>query len=366
MINLATQMPKHLHYYTNMSDKIALFQTDRAWAQIRDEVFELTDRYHQQGIAQNGEPAQLLEAELCRRYDRKYCVVTGSCTDALDLALQALKLPRNARVAVGNYTFTATAHAVARAGYQVVPIDVTENYTIDVSKIGKVDAVVPVDLFGNMSDWHSLTRLSMPIVNDAAQSLESHDWESWSAKKGLISCVSFSPSKTISSWGSGGALLTDNEDMANLARRLRIHGKLRNDDVAVGAGLNSIMSTMEVAAVLVGLKYSQNWQERRTRISEYIRTNCNLKSANDSTGLMKNTYHKLVFQAEDRDERVNNLNSQGIGAAVHYRHTVNDESLYTTKRSFPVSDRLKSISFTVPNQHTLTDAEVERIVKALK
>jgi dTDP-4-amino-4,6-dideoxygalactose transaminase len=349
-----------------MSDDIKLFQTDRAWSQIRDEVFALTDQYHRLGVAQNGEPALLLEAELCQRFNRKYCVVTGSCTDALDLALQALKLPRNARVAVGNYTFTATAHAIRRAGYRVVPVDVTENYTIDVSKIGKVDAVVPVDLFGNMSDWRSLNRLSTPVVNDAAQSLESHDWESHSAAKGVVSCVSFSPSKTISSWGSGGALLTDNEDIATLCRRLRIHGKLRNDDIAVGAGLNSIMSTMEVAAVLVGLRYSGEWQERRTRISEHIRSNCSLVSANDSKTLMKNTYQKLVFQSDQRDQLVNKLNSQGIGAAVHYRQTVNDETLYATKRSFPVSDRLKAVSFTVPNQHTLTDAEVERIVKALK
>jgi dTDP-4-amino-4,6-dideoxygalactose transaminase len=349
-----------------MSDKIALFQTDRAWAQIRDEVFALTDQYHQLGIAQNGEPTILLETELCQRFNRKYCVVTGSCTDALDLALQALKLPRNAKVAVSNYTFTATAHAVHRAGYRVVPVDVTNNYTIDYDQIKQgIDAVVPVDLFGNMSYWHGLDRLGIPLINDAAQSLESNDWQGWSPSKGLISCISFSPSKTISSWGSGGAILTDNEDIADLCRRLRLHGKTRNDDIAVGAGLNSMMSTMEVASVLVGLQYSDGWRDRRAKISEYIRSNTKLPCGNDNN-LMRNTYHKLVFQSDTRDELVNKLNEQGIGAAVHYRHTINDETLYATKRSFPVSDRLKSISFTVPNQHTLTDAEVERIVKALK
>ena len=83
-------MLKHSPYYTNMSAKIALFQTDRVWSQVRDEVFSLTDQYHKLGIAQNGEPALLLENELCKRFNKKYCVVTGSCTDALDLALQTL------------------------------------------------------------------------------------------------------------------------------------------------------------------------------------------------------------------------------------------------------------------------------------
>jgi dTDP-4-amino-4,6-dideoxygalactose transaminase len=348
-----------------MLDNINLFQTDRAWAQIRDEVFDLTDQYHRQGIAQNGEPALLLETELARRFNKKYCVVAGSCTDALVMALKALKLPRNARVAVSNYTFTATAHAVDRAGYHVVPVDVTSNYTIDTNQIGRVDAVVPVDLFGNMSDWNGLDRLSVPVVNDAAQSLESNNWQSWSASKGLVSCVSFSPSKTISSWGSGGALLTDNEDIADYCRRLRLQGKGKNDVVAVDSGLNSIMSTMEVASVLVGLQHASKWQDRRTRISEYIRTNTKLACGNDN-GLMKNTYHKLVFQSDIRDTLVGKLSEQGIGAVVHYRQMINDEPLYQTRKSFPVSDRLKHTSFTVPNQHTLTDAEVERIVKALQ
>jgi dTDP-4-amino-4,6-dideoxygalactose transaminase len=348
-----------------MSHKIALFQTERAWAQIRAEVFDMVDVWHSQGVAQNGGILLKLETELAQQFNRKYCVATANCTDALDLALQAMKLPRNAKVAVGNYTFTATAHAIRRAGYQVVPVDVTDNYTIDVDKIKQVDAIVPIDLFGNMSDWRSLDRMGIPLVNDAAQSLESNNWEFWSASKGLVSCLSFSPSKTISSWGSGGAILTDDPDIADLCRKLRLHGKTRNDDIAIGAGLNSMMSTMEVASVLVGLKYSQEWHNRRTRISEYIRSNCYLKSGNDSS-LMRNTYHKLVLQHAKRDEVVARLNEQGIGAAVHYRQTVNDETLYQTKKSFPNSDRLKAISFTVPNQHTLTDAEVERIVEALK
>jgi dTDP-4-amino-4,6-dideoxygalactose transaminase len=350
-----------------MSDNIKLFQTERAWAQIRAEVFDMVDVWHSQGIAQNGGILLELETKLAEQFNRKYCIATANCTDALDLALQALKLPRNARVAVSNYTFTATAHAIRRAGYQVVPVDVTDNYTIDADKIKKVDAVVPVDLFGNMSNWRSLDRMGIPMINDAAQSLESNNWEHWSASKGLVSCVSFSPSKTISSWGSGGAILTDNLDIADLCRKLRLHGKTQNDDIAVGAGLNSMMSTMEVASVLVGLKHSQEWNERRTKISEYIRSNCKLNSGNDSAAtLMKNTYHKLVFQHDQRDLLVAELNKKGIGAAVHYRQTINDEDMYCTKKSFPNSDRLKAISFTVPNQHTLTDVEVERIVEALK
>jgi dTDP-4-amino-4,6-dideoxygalactose transaminase len=177
--------------------------------------------------------------------------------------------------------------------------------------------------------------------------------------------VSFSPSKTISSWGSGGALLTDNEDIADYCRRLRLHGKGKNDTVAVDSGLNSMMSTMEVASVLVGLRHATEWQERRTRISEYIRANTDLTCGNDS-GLMKNTYHKLVLQSDDRDSTVSRLAEQGISSVVHYKQMINDELLYKTKKSFPVSDRLKNTSFTVPNQHTLTDTEVERIVKALQ
>ena len=347
-----------------MLNKITLFQNNRNWQQIRAQVFDLIEHDHQQGNAQNTQLVRRLESRLAERFDRKHCVTMASCTDALVVAMQALDLPRRSWVGVSNYTFTASAHAIARAGYIPVPIDTGADYCINVDKITAVKAVIAVDMFGNMCNWPALDQLRIPVVNDAAQSLESHDGHAWSAKKGMIACVSFSPSKTVSSWGSGGALLTDDASIADLARRLRLHGKLSNDVEAVAPGMNSMMSNFEAACVWAGLDHSEAWQHRRAEIADYLIQSSRYTSAIDLS-LHHHTHQKQVFQSDSRDQVLEQFKSANIDCAIHYRTLVDDEKIYSQSSDVPVSTQLSKVSFTVPNQHTLTDQEVERIAKEL-
>jgi dTDP-4-amino-4,6-dideoxygalactose transaminase len=348
-----------------MSDYIKLFQNDRNWKQIRSEVLELIEQDHSVGMSQQGNLVNKLESVLCERFNRRYCVTTASCTDALIISILTLNLPKRSQIAVSNYTFTASAHAISRAGYNVIPVDVNNNYCIDTLKIPYCDAVMAVDIFGNMSDWRSLESLNVPVICDAAQSFESKDNDGWSAEKGLISCVSFSPSKTISSWGSGGALLTNDADIANMARRLRLHGKINNNDDSIHPGMNSMISTFEAACILIGLKYSESWHKRRKEIFNYLILNSIYKSGIDKN-IKQHTLHKLVFQSDNRDDIQKKFFKEKIDFIIHYNKLINDETLYNKNLDLSISNRLKSISFTVPNQHTLTDKEVERIVKVLK
>lgn len=347
-----------------MTDKITLFQNSRIWNSIRDQVYDMVDLEHGLGLAQNGPLTVQLEKELAARYGRKHCVTMANCTDALTTAVALLDLKPGSLVGVPNYTFTATAHAVARAGHTVVPVDVSSNYCVDTSRCDDMQALINVDLFGNMNNWTMLDQLGIPVINDAAQSLESYDGRAWSVTKGVISCVSFSPSKTISSWGSGGALLTDNDDLAERARKLRLHGKSRNDRKAIAPGLNSMMSTFEAAAVLVGLQHSQSWLARRQHIARWLVGRSRYPCAND-LDLPQHGLSKLVFQCEDRERVKAQFQNNGIDFAIHYEQLINDEPLYRSNTQMPVSDKLKHISFTVPNQHTLTDTEVERIAEIL-
>jgi dTDP-4-amino-4,6-dideoxygalactose transaminase len=347
-----------------MSDKISLFQNQRTWAQIKSAVLDLIDLDHDQGQAQNGSLTHRLEQKLAQRFGRQHCVTTASCSDALTIAVLALNLPPGSRVAVSNYTFTATAHAVARAGHCVVPVDVDDNYCINPAQIRDCRAVIAVDIFGNMSNWQALDQLDIPVICDAAQSFESRT-DRWSAQQGLISCVSFSPSKTISSWGSGGALLTDSDDIAALARKLRLHGKTNNNQISIHAGMNSMLNSFEAACVLTGLEHATAWQQKRQKIADYLTDVSKYPCAIDQT-LSQHTLHKLVFQTNNRDQVVKHFTNAGIDCAVHYTTLINDEPLYHVGKSFAVSDRLKNISFTVPNQHTLTDQEIERIGELLK
>jgi len=345
--------------------KIKLFQTDRIWSVIKDEVFDLVDQAHRRGQAQGGQLTQELESTLAARFYRKHCITTACATDALDIAIQSLELAPGSHVAVPNYTFTATAHAIARSGHQLTVADVLDNYCIDANTVHQTEAIVSVDLFGNMCDYRQLYAKNVPVIVDAAQSLESVDHNGTaSAKHGLLSCISFSPSKTISSWGSGGAVLTDNDELAQRCRLLRLHGKQANKNIAIAPGLNSMMSSFECAAVLVGLRYSAQWQDRRASIADYLINASRYQSCMDS--LPQHTFSKLVFQSDQRDATVKHLSQLNIETAVHYNLLINDEQIYRCSQNFLNSSRLQSISFTVPNQHTLSDTEVEIIAKGLK
>jgi dTDP-4-amino-4,6-dideoxygalactose transaminase len=347
-----------------MSDKISLFQNHRTWHQIKDQVLALIEQDHGVGQAQNGKLVQQLESILAQRFHRKHCVTTASCSDALTIAVMSLDLPAGSRVAVSNYTFTATAHAVARAGHVAVPVDVDAKYCIDVDQIKNCRAVIAVDIFGNMSNWDQLDQLNVPVICDAAQSFESRQ-DKWSAQQGHISCVSFSPSKTISSWGSGGAVLTDDDQLAQQARKLRLHGKLNNNQVSVAPGMNSMISSFEAACVLVGLEHAGSWHQRRLEIAQYLVSLSRYECALDFY-LDQHTLHKLVFKSNHRSSTMEQFQNSNIDCVVHYSTLINDESLYHTAGNFAVSDHLKAVSFTVPNQHTLTDLEVQRIGELLK
>jgi len=354
---------KRLRLFRKMS--IKLFQNNRIWSSIGNEITDLANSMHARGYAQNSPLMLMLEQQLAQHFGRKHCITTGCGTDALDIAIQSIELPLQSTVAVSNYTFTASAHAIKRAGHNVVAVDVDQNYCIDPDKIpGSAAAVVAVDLFGNMSQHQRLQQAGVPIIVDAAQSLESIAHGKFSAQHGLLSCLSFSPSKTVSSWGSGGAVLTDSDELAARCQKLRLHGKTNNNADAIAPGLNSMMSSFEVAAVIVGLKYSPQWQQRRTKIAQYLCDRSVHQCANDF-GLDQNTFSKLVFQSDHKDLVVNQFKDLNIDCVVHYNRLVADETIYASNNDLLNSKRLQDISFTVPNQHTLTDSEVETIAKAL-
>lgn len=344
-------------------DKISLFQTQRTWEIIKEEVFDLVEMDHSRGRAQNSDSVVSLEQKLAQWFGRKHCISMACCSDALTASMMCLDIPFPSRVAVSDYTFIASAHSIHRAGHQAISVDVEQNYCIDFNKVPQCSAVLAVDIFGNMT---KIPDTNLPVIVDAAQSLESCHEHTWSASRGTIGCISFSPSKTISSWGSGGAALTDDDDIAEKLRYIRLHGKKKNDEISRCVGMNSTMSSFEASCVLVGLRFQPQWHHRREQISRYIISRSRYDTALDLT-LDQHTWHKLVFRSDESSKIISKLRSSGIEAVKHYSITVHQEPFYHgNPDDFPISRRLSDSSFTVPNQHTLTDAEVEKIADCLE
>jgi UDP-2-acetamido-2-deoxy-ribo-hexuluronate aminotransferase len=333
------------------------FNLDRHWQDVGSQVTDLANQHLTNGICQRGELTQQLEQRIANATGKKYCKTYGSGTAALTQGLRNLKLPSNTEVLVPAYTFLASASAVSLAGLRPVFVDVDDFYHIDLddaaSKISNNTRVLLyVSLLGSpartdIGQW--CADKGLILVEDAAQSFGAP------LSNAVFSMISFSPTKPCTSFGSGGAIVTNCLGIARNAELGRLHGKRKNDDVTATLGVNSVMSTHEVAGVYVNLNLLEEHAQRRREISiEYIRELAGIvEFAKYRKGT---TYSKFVIQHPNRD---------AMPGTVHYGLLPPEEAIYNIELPANCA-RLQMLSKTLPNCAYMTDAEVESIIKAVK
>jgi len=330
---------------------VRLFNIDRHWSDVRERVNDLADTSLSSGICQNGAITQEIEGRIAKRAGKKHCVTFASCSDALAQGLRNLKLPPRAEVLVPEYTFVATINAIKLAGYTPVLCDVDDSYHIDLDAAdalitANTKAIVYVTLWGqpartDIAEWCKTNNLI--LVEDAAQSFGAPTADS------KFSVLSFSPTKPCTSFGSGGALVTDCIGVAEQAKRTRLHG---NADFL---GINSMISTTEASAIQINLGLLDEHLARRKQIAyEYFRE---LAGKFEFPRYLKGcTYSKFVIKSDERNLLKARLEVNEIQTGVHYNGFMTQ----------PNCKHLSEQSLTLPNCSYITDKEVERVIKCLK
>lgn len=348
---------------------IKLFQLDRIWSEIRHDALASMDLVASQGWAQKGPSTLALEQWLCDYSGRKHAIAVASCTDALRCILE-YHFPIESLIGVPSYTFIATVNAIERAGLVPIFLDVDANYHVKLTDIGGLNGIVGVDLFGLAQDYDKIADLDIPFVMDAAQSIETFDRHGRSSlAQGIASAVSFSPTKTIPAFGSGGAILTDDDEFATWARKWRTHGKNVNSDVAITAGANSMMSSLEAAQVLCCVNHHQQWRDRRQAIAEEFIINITSDRLIAPSTRGQHTWHKFIIRCADlegRQQLRDHLTAHGVDSQVYYQPLVHEEELYLCDVVLHNSTWLSERSLGIPCQHTLTDEEIKTITNALR
>jgi len=354
------------------------YQLDRIWKDIREEVIDLADQYLDQGLAQGEAVNQDLEKMLCEHTGRKHATLVGNCTDALYIALKSLNLPQGFRAAVPDMTWISTASSVVRAGGIPVFFDIDTNYTINTEQdFSDCDVILAVDLLGNSCNWELLESkwAHKPIVHDAAQSFGTVYHSKSSLRRGTVACASFGPIKPLPSFGSGGALFTDDDELNQQHKLLRLHYKKTNLDVTAKDSravysINSVMNSFEISAVTVGLKYYEAWRQRRNSIARYYYDNFKNDLEFSHGPNMPETFnalYKLAMRHKKQKSIVDGMHHNGVQAqGLYIPLTAESRFKEYPKRSTSVSSKFSFLSFTVPNQHTLTDSEVDVVVQELK
>ena len=332
-----------------------------------------------------GDAVTGLERQLAEYVGTKHCVSCASGTDALRMALMALGIGQGNAVFVPDFTFFATAEVVALQGAIPVFVDVRrDSYNIDVDDlnakyqyvVGHTDlrpmAVIAVDLFGLPADYNRLCplceSLGLKLIEDGAQGFGGAIGNKRACSFGDIGTTSFFPSKPLGCYGDGGALFTNDDDLAEIVKSLRMHGKGVDKYDNVRVGFNSRLDTVQAAVLQVKLLHFE--EELKTvnrvadRYNELLRDKVTVPSVPQG---MLSSWAQYTIQCTDRDTLQARLKSAGIPSAVYYPRTMSRQTAFASysQKPSPVADDLTKKVLSLPMHPYITDEEIEMIVAAI-
>ena len=263
------------------------------------------------------------ENSVAKYTKRKYAVAVGSGTDALYFALRAKGIGPESTVLCPAISYMATAEAIKRTGATIHFVDVDNKGLISkLPDFGLPNAVVYVNLFGNLADYATLkeycVKRRIPLIEDAAQSFGSYYNKVPSGKLGDISTLSFAPSKPLPAFGNGGMVLTDSENERDLVRSLRYHGQ---GTAKLEHGYNSCMSHEHANILNFLMSKYKGLLSRTKKVRQWYEEkllDLGISAIQTGTGTISNN-HKLVVKVDDRDGLRKYLDKKGIQTQVHYQ-----------------------------------------------
>ena len=278
------------------------------------------------------------ETELATYFKMKTAIGVNSCTDALWLALLALGVGAGDEVITVANTFFATAEAIWFVGAKAVFVDIEpDTCNIDVTKIEaaitpRTKAIIPVHLYGQMVDMPALAaiarRHNLFVVEDCAQAIDAHGDGFAIGEYSDAVCASFISNKNLGTYGDGGAVITDRDDIVPRIRALRNHGSTRRSHHSMG--YNSRLDDLHAGIVSVKLKKITEWSDRRREIAAMYTAGLketSFKLPYEKPGY-RHVYHLYVMETPQRDEMLKYLNDAGVDAKLHYPIAIHQQEGY--------------------------------------
>lgn len=301
-------------------------------ATIRDEIVPALMKVVDDQLFILGEQVERLEKDVAALSHTKHAIGCANGTDALLLAFRALDIGRGDEVVTTPFTFFATAGTIHNVGATPVFVDidpVTFNIVpaaAQAAVTSRTKAVVPVDLFGQMAAIEEIAALmpSIPIVEDAAQTIGASRMidgvKRMAGEVATIGTFSFFPSKNLGGYGDGGMMVTQNDEIAQRLRRLRVHGGAKqyfHDEV----GYNSRLDALQAAVLVAKLPHLTHWSAaRRANAAYYSSAFADLPGVTVPVISPENEsiFNQYTVRVDRRNELQAFLKSKGIGSAIYY------------------------------------------------
>lgn len=326
-----------------------------------------------------GERVKKFEKEFAAYIGAKHCIGVANGTDAIEIVLKAADFPKGSKIIVPANSFIATSEAVTNAGFEILFADVKDDYTIDVKSIEHlmdetVKAVICVHLYGLPCNMDEILKFcdnhSLALFEDSSQA---HGAEYNGQKIGIFGSAatfSFYPGKNLGAFGDGGAITTDDDDLAKKMRMHANHGRIDKYDHEF-EGRNSRLDALQAAVLSVKLPYLDGWLAKRDTIANFY---LNELSATPLVlpkidGNRKQAWHLFVVRTEKRETLKEFLTEQGIETGIHYPIALPKLKAYThitqkTKNFFACNVDREILS--LPIGEHLSIADVTFICEKIK
>lgn len=317
-----------------------------------------------------------LEERLAEYAGVKHCITCANGTDALQIALMALGAAHGSEVITPGFTYIATAEAAAVIGARPVYVDVdARTYNLDPSLVEvaitpRTKAIIPVSLYGQCADFDAINAVAakygVPVIEDAAQSFGGTYRGRRSCGLSTIATTSFFPSKPLGAYGDGGAMFTDDDELAKVMRQIARHGQERRY-YHVRVGMNSRLDTLQAAILLPKLAVLDEELERRQEVAAwYARA---LRAAGIDTAPYVephcvSAWAQYTIRVEERSAMQALLQRAGIPTAVHYPLCLNQQPAVADPAvRLPVGERASEQVLSLPMHPSMTEALVRRVVE---
>lgn len=319
-----------------------------------------------------------LEDKLCAYTGAKHCITVANGTDALQIAQMALGIGPGDEVITPGFTYIATAETVALLRAKPVYVDIDpRTYNLDPTLLEaaitpRTKAIVPVSLYGQCADFDAINAIAakhgIPVIEDAAQSFGATYKGRKSCNLSTIACTSFFPSKPLGCYGDGGAIFTNDDELAKVMRQIARHGQDRRYH-HIRVGVNSRLDTLQAAILLPKLALLDEEMAARQQVANRytqllneagIATNPRIEAHNQSA------WAQYTVQVNNRDKVQTHLKQAGIPTAVHYPTPLNQQpAVLDINVQLPIGDTVAQRVMSLPMHPFLDEWNQKSIAETL-
>ncbi len=352
------------------------------YKQIEHEVVPMMTEAMANAAFIGGPQVTGFEEELAGFCQSKYCVGVNSGTDALRFAMMAAGVGNGDEVITVPNTFIATTEAVSQVGAKPVFVDIhPDTYNMDASQIEgeitpRTKAVLPVHLYGQPADMDAILHVAqkhkLVVIEDACQAHGALHNGRKAGSLGLAGCFSFYPGKNLGAYGEGGAVVTQDEEVARKIRMIRDHGQAQKyfHDME---GYNGRLDAIQAGVLRIKLKRLGDWNRARQENAAYY-----AELLSDIPGVTvpveadfaRSVYHLYVVLVDDRDGLQKYLGERGVATGLHYPLPLHLQKAYAHlgygEKAFPVTESVAKRLISLPMFPELTRPQIEYVAASIK